>query len=55
MQKPFLSRQTSGIAGQAAVAPDDPMAGDQDGNRVMAHRAAYRLGAANVQPPAISP
>ena len=40
----LLFIQPSRIAGQAPVGAKDPVAGDQDGDRVMPHRAAYGLG-----------
>jgi hypothetical protein len=48
---PFLQGQqssfavkTSGIAGQGTIRPDHPMTRDYDGQRIMAHGAAHRLG-----------
>ena len=42
-QEPFPF-QSSGIAGQTAVCPDDPVAGNQQGDGIMSHCTPYRLG-----------
>jgi hypothetical protein len=43
-QELLLALQAAGVAGQLAVAADDPVAGDQDAQRVAAHRGADFLG-----------
>ena len=42
-QQAYLRFDAARVAGQAAVAAHHPMAGNDDGNRVMPHRAAHGL------------
>jgi hypothetical protein len=44
IQELLLALQAVGVAVQLAVAADDPVTGDQDGQRVTAHRGADLLG-----------
>ena len=42
-QEPDLPVNPSGVARQTSGGADDPVTGDNDGNRIMAHRAADSL------------
>ena len=44
MKKGFFLLYSTGVAGEFSVSTHDPMAGDQDGNGISSHSAAYRLG-----------
>ena len=44
LQKPALGRYPGRVADKSAVRPHHPVAGDDDGDGVMAHRAAHGLG-----------
>src|SRR6266704_4153098 len=44
LQELLLALQAAGVAGQLAGAGDDPVAGDQDAQRIAAHRGADLLG-----------
>ena len=44
LQKRALLINPSGIAGEAAAFPDNPMAGNDDGNLIVSNSAADRLG-----------
>lgn len=50
IQQKLLTLQPSGIAGEAPVRPQHPMAGDQDGDGVVSHCAAYRPGSGRGKP-----